>query len=265
MFGFQRSLAILLSLLFVLSACAGSKQQAATVAGNPLPEGVYEEILKRFQQQRYDLVKNYIREAYKSGFRDKRLYFLSGIMALQVQNNEQAKAAFQEAIKLDPQYSDAHNNLGTIYLNEGKLDQAEYEFHLALQDPLYMTPELAMNNLGKLMEVKGDPEEAERYYRRAIKTKPNFAPAYYNLGVLYSREKKYSQAEQMLGKAVNINPLYIEAWWLYGMALENEGKFDEARNAYERMVKLAPNHPLAVKAGARLLSLPAVKQQKSGK
>ncbi|MBW1646113.1 MAG: tetratricopeptide repeat protein [Deltaproteobacteria bacterium] len=255
MSGLRRQAAVMLVLALLLAACAGGSKEVTEPAGNPLPDGVYAEILKYFQQQKYDLVKNYINEAHKSGFRDKRLYFLSGIIALQAQNTEQAKAAFQEAIKMDPQYSDAHNNLGTIYLNEGQLDQAEYEFHHALQNPLYLTPELAMNNLGKLMEIKGDKVEAARYYQRAIKAKPNFAPAYYNLGVLYFNDGKLSQAEQELGKAVTINPRYLNAWWLYGLTLEKEGKLEDARRAYQQVVKLNPSHPLAVKAGARLLAL----------
>ncbi len=255
MTGLRYNLAVLLLSLLFLAACAGSGKEVATRADNPLPPGVYEEILKYFQRGDYDLVKKYIQEAYKTGYRDKRLYFLSGIMALQVQNTEQAKAAFQEAIKLDPEYSDAHNNLGTIYLNEGQLDKAEYEFHCALQNPLYMTPELAMNNLGKLMEVKGDKVEAERYYQRAVKVKPDFAPAYYNLGVLYVAACDYSRAAGVLGKAVNINSRYLDAWWLYGLALEKEGKPAAARRAYQQVVKLDAGHPLAVKAAVRLREL----------
>ncbi|AUB39858.1 Tfp pilus assembly protein PilF [Nostoc flagelliforme CCNUN1] len=49
---------------------------------------------------------------------------------------EQAIAAYQEALQIDPNYANAHNNLGLALYGQGKLEQAIAELEIAVRlDP----------------------------------------------------------------------------------------------------------------------------------
>ena len=56
----------------------------------------------------------------------------------------------REAIKLKPDYSDAYNYLGTIYYRQGRMEEAIQAFEKALSNLLYMSPQDAQLNLGKV-------------------------------------------------------------------------------------------------------------------
>ena len=241
--------------LAVLLGCAGDsveKKQAAPT----LPDDVYEEMITHYRNHRYDLVKQYIARSQESGVRDKRLYFLSGILAWEAENYEQAKTAFQQAIDLDPEYSDAYNNLGILYMRDKEYAKAESAFQKALQNPLYLTPEKALVNLGKLMEAQKNDAAAEQYYRRAIKLKPAFFQAYYNLGMLFYRLDDFKLAATVFDQAVKLAPRWPPVWFWYGMSLKEANEYGQARVAFSKVQALSPDSEMAKRAASQLQKLP---------
>jgi len=252
--------------LVVLIGCAAGniEEQAAPT----LPDDVYEEILTHYRNHQYDLVKQYISRCQESGVRDKRLYFLSGILAFQSQNNEQAKTAFQQAIELDPEYSDAYNNLGILYLADKEYAKAESSFHNALKNPLYLTPEIALVHLGKVMEAKDNFAAAEQYYRQAIKYKPGFVQAYHHIGMLFYHTDRFKQAVTVFDQAVKLAPRWPQVWLWYGMSLKKIDENEKAQVAFEKVLELSPNTEVSRQAEVELQGLPAtetMKEKKTGK
>ena len=59
-----------------------------------------------------------------------------------------AASYYLKALKLKPDYAEAHNNLGLVLMSEGKYDEAEMHFHEAIKDD--PTLEKAYNNLRSL-------------------------------------------------------------------------------------------------------------------
>ncbi|MEK6576700.1 MAG: tetratricopeptide repeat protein, partial [Nitrospirota bacterium] len=82
----------------------------------------------------------------------------------------EAKEAFQKVISLQPDNAVANNNLGLVYMEEGKGKEAEIRFKVALKaNPNY--PQ-ALNNLALLYSKEGSYEEAIRLYKNALKIDP---------------------------------------------------------------------------------------------
>ncbi|MEA2107832.1 MAG: tetratricopeptide repeat protein [Pseudomonadota bacterium] len=241
--------------LVVFIGCAAGNVEDQTAP--TLPDDVYEEILTHYHNHQYDLVKQYISRSQESGVRDKRLYFLSGILAWQSENHEQAKSAFQQAVDLDPEYSDAYNNLGILYMADKEYAKAESSFHNALRNPLYLTPEKALVNLGKVMEAKDNPAFAEQYYRKAIKYKPDFFQAYYNLGMLFYHTDKIKQAVTVFDQAAKLAPRWPNVWFWYGMSLKRINENEKSRAAFEKVLKLSSDTEVARQAELQLQGSPA--------
>ncbi len=109
-----------------------------------------------------------------------------------------------EAIRILPEFAEAHNNLGPVLARAGRLDEAIAEFTEAIRlHPKY--PD-AHSNLGLALASQGKLEEAVSHYREAIRLDADHARAHANLGVAYQRLGRTADAIRELEVAATLNP-----------------------------------------------------------
>ena len=66
---------------------------------------------------------------------------------------DEAIGQFQKALEINPNYAEAHNNLGNALLQKGQVDEAMAQYQKALEiNPNYAE---AHNNLGDALFKKG--------------------------------------------------------------------------------------------------------------
>jgi len=82
---------------------------------------------------------------------------------------------FKASIAADPRKSNAHGNLGVIYLRDNRLKLAAREFRAAIRH--CPNDALAYVYLGETLERMGDLDAAVKHYRKALKINPGFEPA----------------------------------------------------------------------------------------
>ncbi len=106
-------------------------------------------------------------------------------MVLQADSRDEARRAYQEALRLQPAFVEAHINLGLLHHNAGDLKEAETCYRRALQ----YGPEsaLAHFNLAVVLEDRADKSGALTAYAEALKRAPDFREAYCNLAHLYEQ------------------------------------------------------------------------------
>jgi tetratricopeptide (TPR) repeat protein len=94
----------------------------------------------------------------------------------------EARHAYLLAIDGDPDYADAHINLGRLYHEDREMPDAERHYREAIR----CAPDefIGHFNLAVLLEDLGRMDEAVRSYRRALELDPDSADAHYNLGLL---------------------------------------------------------------------------------
>lgn len=98
---------------------------------------------------------------------------------------EQAVAAYEKALELNPLAAGALVNLGTIEYRRNRFKEAERYYRKAIEvDPKYS---LAQFNLGNLFDEMGDTRRAFEYYEKALRLDPGYADAHFNLGLLCER------------------------------------------------------------------------------
>ena len=105
----------------------------------------------------------------------------------------EAAAHYNEAIRLDPGYAGAHNNLGVVLFRQGKFEEAAAHYNEAIRlDPGYAA---AHNNLGVVRSPPGEVRGRRRaHYTEAIRLDPGYAEAHNNLGVVRSHQGKFEEA-----------------------------------------------------------------------
>ena len=91
-----------------------------------------------------------------------------------------AEAASIRAIELDPDFAEAHNNLGTVFLARNELDQAIEEFQTAIK--LKTDFAASHSNLGIAFRRLGDLDSAIDSGRMAVEIDPQDASFSRNLG-----------------------------------------------------------------------------------
>jgi tetratricopeptide (TPR) repeat protein len=98
---------------------------------------------------------------------------------------DQARAAYERAVRADPDFADAHCNLGALHQNRGERDAARVCYERALAaDASHVE---ARFNLAGMLEEGGRDEAALVHYRTAARTDPTFPDVQLNLALLYER------------------------------------------------------------------------------
>lgn len=113
-----------------------------------------------------------------------------------------ARDSFDRALKLDPNFTDARQNIGALNLSENKLVAAEKDFKLVLQDLTYGKGFQANYNLALIYLKQNKLILAEQELRLALKNNGNYCPAWYELGNLFNNRGELGEAEKALKKAV---------------------------------------------------------------
>jgi tetratricopeptide (TPR) repeat protein len=93
--------------------------------------------------------------------------------------------AYRCALEADPEFADAHCNLGSVYFNQDRRAAARACFERALEiEPRHLEANL---NLATLLEEEGRNEAALRHYKAALEADPLTPDTHVSLGLLYEK------------------------------------------------------------------------------
>jgi len=116
-----------------------------------------------------------------------------------------AEELLRDALAKDLFFGPAHNNLGVLYLGQGKLYEAAGEFEWARKlMPGHPDPRL---NLALTLDRAGQVDEAVSAYTAALEVYPGYMPAIQGLARLAVREGREDPRLE---------------WWLERIKLEGE-------------------------------------------
>lgn len=89
---------------------------------------------------------------------------------------------FRQLIALAPEYRHAHTNLGLLLLQQNQHQQAKAEFLTAIEQD--KKDAIAYNHLAIIERQDGQFNEARAHYQEALNINPDYANAHLNLGIL---------------------------------------------------------------------------------
>jgi type IV pilus assembly protein PilF len=94
---------------------------------------------------------------------------------------EKADAEFRTSLRLAPHDPQVVNNYAVYLCQNGRTEEGVRRFEEAAHNALYRTPEAAYTNAGVCLRAAKRDEEARADFGRALRTRPNFAEAVYQL------------------------------------------------------------------------------------
>jgi tetratricopeptide (TPR) repeat protein len=151
-----------------------------------------------------------------------------------------AVAAFREAIKLQPGYTDAWNNLGWAYAQAGRFADAVG----AYQQLTKLAPgdANAWTELGRAYAGGGHQPEALGAYRMAVQLKPESADNYLSVGAACANLGRIADAISAFREALKRDPNLPEAWFNLGVISRQQGENKEAILFFRQAINLKSNY-----------------------
>jgi type IV pilus assembly protein PilF len=156
---------------------------------------------------------------------------------------KEAEAEYRQAIKLKPNYSEAHNNLGQLLARGGRWDDALNEFDEALASPFYREPWVARCNKGQALYQMGRRDDGYAELKACLTMAPRYCKGRRDLGRLYLAEGKLKEALDELGTYARDCDKVVDAHQQLGQARMKAGDLPGAKASFERCLELAKGAP----------------------
>jgi tetratricopeptide (TPR) repeat protein len=132
------------------------------------------------------------------------VYNIVGVARLREGRNEEAAAAFREALRRRADSADAHRNLGTALAAMGHRAEAIASLQRAVQ--LAPGNGGAQYELGNLLLAQREYRPAAEALQSAVRVLAGFAPAHNNLGIALASLGDLDGAIEQFRQAVQIDP-----------------------------------------------------------
>ena len=173
------------------------------VAGDPEnPRGYYELGEALEGANKYGEAMDVYRSAIEKHVENSSLLGRLGDLYLRGGDKAQALAMYEQAGRLDPINQANQTNLATIYLESGRIDEAERVLRVVVANGDYA---LAYNALGLAAIQRQNLPEARTNFEKALELDPDLVEAQLNLGLIYRMAGENTKAkacfEAFLAKA----------------------------------------------------------------
>jgi tetratricopeptide (TPR) repeat protein len=175
---------------------------------------------------------------------------------------ERARENFLAALRLMPSHARAHNNLGLIFLEEGRLADAAVQFQAAAE----LEPRLAIAwlNWGAALARQGRFEEAIARLEEAARLDPGSAATVDHLGRAWAALEQWAKAETAFRRAVDLEPRKIGfradlAWSLWHL-----GQREASATEYATVVAADETWPETARESAERLVANEIVARRNG-
>lgn len=164
------------------------------------------------------------------------------------QNNHlpESESAYRMALKLNPEFAEAHNNLGNVLKDQGRQKEALSEYRKALK--IYPDNPILLNNIGNTLFDIGETIQAIKYLTKTIELDSDYAEAYNNLGNAYCFLGKHDEAIEAYSKALALNPNIPAIHKNLAELLVEVGRREDAITFYKQALTLEPQDYVAASA-----------------
>jgi tetratricopeptide (TPR) repeat protein len=195
-------------------------------------------LLEHYQKGRFDIAENLAKDITLKYPDHQFGWMVLGALFGRIGRLQDSLIAYQRALAIFPNYTEAHSNLGNTLKELGRLEDAETSYRKAIE----IKPDLteAHYNLGITLQELGRLEDAEVSYNKAIEIKPDYAEAHSNLGNTLKELGRLEDAEASYNKAIEIKPDYAEAHSNLGITLQELGRLEDAEASYNKAIAIKP-------------------------
>jgi tetratricopeptide (TPR) repeat protein len=146
------------------------------------------------------------------------------------------------AIRTNGDNIGAYNNLGLIYLAQGKLELAQFVYERAEQTVIGAKDDpLIEANLGRVYLAQEKKGAAREKFQRAIALDEKLVAPRLGLASLYMDDRDWDSTVETLTPALALDPTNPAIHVNLGIAYRGQGRFEDSIKAYNKALELDPS------------------------
>jgi tetratricopeptide (TPR) repeat protein len=203
----------------------------------------------------YDRAEEYLTQFVEKhrGFAD--VFNMLGVIFHNQGRFADAERAFESALDLNPNYTEAALNLSVTYNDRGKYGKAREVYERVLSNSERQQGRLDPFARGKIANMHADIgavyagvgmyDEAVEEYRKALELCPHFVDIRTRLGHIYRESGKHDEAIKEYERAKTTRPEYIPARVAIGITYYALGKREAALNEWNEALDIDPDNKSA--------------------
>ena len=172
---------------------------------------------------------------------------MAGILSSQ-HKVDQAAAAYEKALALDPDQSEARLFLALLYLEVGRFDEAVG----TLEEFVKRDPErgLGYYYLGKALAARQDYDRAAHNFLLAAEKSPGLKAALFALADLYTQLGRFDEAEKVFRRILKTAPYSARGHEQLGKLLIRQGRQEEGLQELAKIQNRSTDDPrVLIKVG----------------
>ena len=185
--------------------------------------------------------------------------YRQGKTLYQLKRYEEAQSAYQKALSIRPNYTEAWVGQGNALQQLQRYEEALAAYEKAIQ----IDPEdwQAWVGRAQVFERLGRDQEAIDAFNNAVELQPNAWEAWSGLGTVQMKQKQYEGAVTSFEQLLRLRQDDASAWYERGWALHQLGQYEEAVKSYDKALDLKPYNAQAwYQRGNALIKLNQYKQ-----
>lgn len=205
---------------------------------------------EHYAKRELDKAEHTLRLVVEAGCRFADVLDMLGVIRHDRGDFEAARELFEEALRINPAYTEASLNLAVTLNDLGRYDDARHVYQRAQQAGKGQAGSLDPFIRGKIANLHADVaqayadvgmfSEAAHELRKAVQLCPQFADLRTKLAALYRQQHDLDGARVELEEALVHRPGYVPAHVALGVTLLQGGDTAGAKAAWERALGLDP-------------------------
>ncbi len=161
---------------------------------------------------------------------------------------DDAEKEYLKTLALRPGHFSSKIGLSSVYNRQGLYNQATVTLELAIKENLANADHsfaLARSNLGELYGKTGKIENAITEWEAALKIDPSLLPAHFNLGTAYMMTGKFELAVNAFKHCLKLNSRYEPALFNLAKVYQKQKKWDESTQQFKNFLEVTGPRPSA--------------------
>ena len=193
----------------------------------------------------YELADKKLRRALEQNPNSSTTNWVFALLQERLGEDDVAERHFRKAIRLDPKDSRAHNNYGAFLCKQDRITEAEKEFLLAIDNPLYTQADSAYVNAGLCVLKIPNEEKAEEYFKKALVINSRQQAALFQMARISFDRQEYELAMSYIRDYEKVAKHTSESLWI---AYQSEAHLGQKANAEDYANQLKIQYPASEEA-----------------
>jgi len=205
-----------------------------------------------FNPENYKKAIESFNTSLKLDYNQEKTHMLMGYAFKQLKQTENAINCFRNAVNINPDYKEAHMQLGQIFHLLGDTVAVIY-YNNALR--LSPKDEMVLYNKALFYQSKQEWNKALDVYAELFAINAFHSSGHYNLGFIHMELGLYDVAANNFSDAIYSNSEFYEAYYSRGKCFETLGNVAQAESDYKRAIEINPEYTYAIEALESLINM----------